>query len=512
MNLLRTLAKVSSLTMVSRVLGYARDFFIARIFGAGALTDAFFVAFKLPNLLRRLFAEGAFSQAFVPLLAQHKHKNEEEAKRLIDAVSTVLFLVLVVTAAIGVAAAPIIVYLTAPGFALDPAKPFALTVSMLRVTFPYILFISLVALSAGILNTWNRFSVPAITPALLNVAFIVGAVFFAEFFDPPVMVLAWAVFAGGILQLAFQVPFLVKLGLLPRWRLDLSHPGLRRVLVLMLPAAFGVSVSQVSLVLNQIFASFLPPGSVSWLYYADRLMELPAGVLGVAVGTILLPSLAKYYASANTAEYSRLLDWGLRITVLLAVPSAVALAVIALPLVTMLFQYGRFGAEDAWMTRQALVAYSVGLVGMILVKILAPGFYARQNIATPVKIGIVTLVATQLMNLGLVGPLRHAGLALAIGLGACLNALLLYLNLRRQGIYAPQPGWPVFVLKVLASVALMAIVLFTTMGESAWWLQAAGHLKVAAVLGLVALGAAVYGACLFAFGFRPRDFSRRAVE
>jgi putative peptidoglycan lipid II flippase len=344
------------------------------------------------------------------------------------------------------------------------------------------------------------------------VAFIVGALFFAERFDPPVLVLAWAVFIGGALQLAYQVPFLAKLGLLPRWRFDLSHPGLRRVLLLMVPAAFGVSVSQVSLLLNQIFASFLPTGSVSWLYYADRLMELPAGVLGVAVGTILLPSLSKYHASANTAEYSRLLDWGLRITVLLAVPSAVALAVIALPLVTMLFQYGRFGAEDAWMTRQALVAYSVGLVGMILVKILAPGFYARQNIATPVKIGIVTLVATQLMNLGLVGPLRHAGLALAIGLGACLNALLLYWNLRKQGIYAPQPGWLVFVLKVLASVSLMAIVLFTTMGESAWWLQAAGHLKVPAVLGLVALGAAVYGACLFAFGFRPRDFSRRAAD
>ena len=512
MNLLRTLATVSSLTMVSRVLGYVRDFLIARIFGAGLMTDAFFVAFKIPNLLRRLFAEGAFSQAFVPILAETKNRTGvEETKALIDAIATVLFLVLVVAAALGMAAAPIIVYLTAPGFASEPEK-YAITVQLLRITFPYIVFISLVSLSAGILNTWNRFSVPAITPALLNVAFIVGALFFAERFDPPVLVLAWAVFVGGALQLACQVPFLARLGLLPRWRFDLSHPGLRRVLLLMVPAAFGVSVSQVSLLLNQIFASFLPTGSVSWLYYADRLMELPAGVLGVAVGTILLPSLSKYHASANTAEYSRLLDWGLRITVLLAVPSAVALAVIALPLVTMLFQYGRFGAEDALMTRQALIAYSVGLVGMILVKILAPGFYARQNIATPVKIGIVTLVATQLMNLGLVGPLRHAGLALAIGLGACLNALLLYFNLRRQGIYAPQPGWLVFVLKVLASVSLMAIVLFTTMGESAWWLQAEGHLKVPAVLGLVALGAAVYGACLFAFGFRPRDFSRRAAD
>jgi len=512
MNLLRILATVSSLTMVSRVLGYVRDFFIARVFGAGLLTDAFFVAFKIPNLLRRLFAEGAFSQAFVPILAEYKNRTSPaETKSLVDSISTVLFLALVLAAALGMAAAPLIVYLTAPGFAAEPEK-FALTVQLLRITFPYIVFISLVALAAGILNTWNRFSVPAITPALLNVAFIVGAAFFAEHFDPPIVVLAWAVFAGGLLQLAFQVPFLLRLRLLPRWSLDWSHPGLRRVLLLMAPAAFGVSVSQISLLLNQIFASFLPTGSVSWLYYADRLMELPAGVLGVAVGTILLPSLSKYHAAANSAEYSRLLDWGLRITVLLAVPSAVALAVLALPLIAMLFQYGRFGAEDAWMTRQALVAYSVGLVGMILVKILAPGFYARQNVATPVKIGIVTLVATQLMNLAFVGPLRHAGLALAIGLGACLNALLLYWILKKDKIYVPQPGWPVFILKVLASVAFMAIVLFTTMGEAWWWLDAGWQRKVPAVLGLVLLGTAAYGACLLICGLRPRDFSRRGAE
>ncbi|HZN99694.1 MAG TPA: murein biosynthesis integral membrane protein MurJ [Burkholderiales bacterium] len=512
MNLLRVLATVSSLTMVSRVLGFVRDFLIARIFGAGLLTDAFFVAFKIPNLLRRLFAEGAFSQAFVPILGEYKNRTgAEDTKTLIDSIATVLFLALVVAAALGMAAAPIIVYVTAPGFAAEPEK-FALTVQMLRITFPYIVFISLVALSAGILNTWNKFSVPAVTPTLLNVAFIVGALFFADWFDPPVVVLAWAVFIGGALQLAYQVPFLARLGLLPRWRLDLSHPGLRRVLLLMLPAAFGVSVGQISILLNQIFASYLQTGSISWLYYADRLMELPAGVLGVAVGTILLPSLSKYHATANQAEYSRLLDWGMRITVLLAVPAAVALAVLALPLVTMLFQYGRFTEDDAWMTRQALVAYSVGLLGLILVKILAPGFYARQNVATPVKIGIVTLVATQLMNLAFVGPLRHAGLALAIGLGACLNAGLLYLQLRRNSIYMPQPGWPIFVLKVLASVFFMAIVLFTTMGESVWWLQAPWYRKVPAVLGLVALGAAVYGVCLFAFGFRPRDFSRRAAE
>jgi putative peptidoglycan lipid II flippase len=511
MNLLRALATVSSLTMVSRVLGYARDFFIARIFGASLATDAFFVAFKIPNLLRRMFAEGAFSQAFVPILAGYRHANSaEDTRSLIDSVATLLFLALVVAAALGMAAAPLIVYVTAPGFAAQPEK-FALTVQLLRITFPYILFISLVALAAGILNTWNRFAVPALTPALLNVSFIVGAAFFAHHFDPPVLVLAWAVFAGGLLQLALQVPFLVRLGLVPRWRLSLAHPGVRRVLVLMAPAAFGVSASQVSLLINQVFASFLITGSVSWLYYADRLMELPAGVLGVAVGTILLPSLSKYHADAKPEEYARLLDWGLRITVLLAVPSAAALAVLALPFIATLFHYGRFSAEDAWMTQQALVAYSIGLIGMILVKILAPGFYARQNVATPVKIGLLTLLATQAMNLAFIGPLKHAGLALAIGLGACLNAGLLYRMLRRQRIFVPQPGWPVFFLKIAASVAFMAVVLFTTMGEPGWWLAASWHQKVPAVIGLVALGVAAYGACLLAFGLRARDFSRRGA-
>lgn len=511
MNLLRALATVSGLTMVSRVLGFARDLIIARAFGAGLATDAFFVAFRLPNLLRRLFAEGAFSQAFVPVLAEHKNRvGAEQTRTLIDGAATLLFLALVATALVGIAVAPIIVYISAPGFAADPAK-FDLTVAMLRITFPYIVFISLVAFAAGVLNTWNRFSVPAITPVLLNVAFIVGALFYADRFDPPVLVLAWAVFAGGVLQLALQVPFLARMGLLPRWRINLAHPGVRRILKLMLPAAFGVSISQISLLINTIFASFLVTGSVSWLYYADRLMEFPAGVLGVALGTILLPSLSKYHAEANQAEYARLLDWGLRVTVLLAVPSAAALAVLALPLIATLFHYGRFSAEDAWMTRQALVAYSIGLVGMILVKILAPGFYARQNIVTPVKIGALTLLATQAMNLAFIGPLKHAGLALAIGLGACLNAGLLYRYLRKHKVYRPEPGWPVFLLKVAASVGLMAVVLFTTMGEASWWLAAGWRSKLPATIGLVALGAGVYAACLFAFGFRPRHFSRRGA-
>ena len=509
MNLLRALATVSSMTLLSRVLGYARDFFIARAFGAGLATDAFFVAFRIPNLLRRLFAEGAFSQAFVPVLADVRNRESaQDTRALVDCVSTVLFLALLATAALGMALAPLVVYLSAPGFAAEPGK-FDLTVAMLRITFPYIVCISLVALAAGILNTWNRFAVPAFTPVLLNVSFIVAAAFFAERFDPPVLALAWAVFIGGALQLVLQLPFLARIGMLPRWRLNLKHPGVARVLKLMAPALFGVSVSQISLLINTIFASFLVSGSVSWLYYADRLMEFPAGMLGVAVGTILLPSLSRHYASGAAEEYGKLLDWGLRLALLLAVPAAAALAVLALPLIATLFHYGRFSAEDAWMTRQALVAYSLGLVGMILVKILAPGFYARQNVVTPVKIGVFTLAATQVMNLAFVLPLKHAGLALAIGLGACLNAALLYRYLRRHGIYSPQPGWAAFVAKVAVAVAAMAAALHFAMGPAAWWLDAHWQQKVPAVAGLVLLGAGVYLGLLTAFGLRWRDLARR---
>ena len=516
MNLLRALATVSSMTLLSRILGYVRDFFIARVFGAGLATDAFFVALRIPNLMRRLFAEGAFSQAFVPILAEVRNRNEvkgspEDTRALVDCVSTVLFLALLAATAIGMALAPLVVYVSAPGFAAEPGK-FELTVAMLRITFPYILFISLVALAAGVLNTWSRFAVPAFTPVLLNVSFIVGAAFFADRFDPPVLVLAWAVFIGGLLQLAFQIPFLWKIGMLPRWRLNLKHPGVARVLKLMAPAVFGVSVSQVSLLINTIFASFLVTGSVSWLYYADRLMEFPAGVLGAALGTILLPSLSKHHAGGASAEYGKLLDWGLRVTLLLALPAAAALAVLAMPLIATLFHYGKFTAEDAWMTREALVAYSVGLVGMILVKILAPGFYARQNVATPVKIGLVTLAATQLMNLAFIGPFKHAGLALAIGLGACLNAVLLYSMLRKQDIYTPQPGWLAFALKVGVSVCAMAAALALAMGPASAWLAAGWQWKTGVLASLVLLGISVYGACLLAFGFRLRHFSIRGAE
>lgn len=512
MNLLKALAAVSSMTLLSRILGFVRDALIARVFGAGMLTDAFFVAFKIPNLLRRLFAEGAFSQAFVPILAEYKNRQGQDAThRLVNQVGTMLTLVLVLVALAGVVGAPWVAYVSAPGFRADPEK-FELTVTLLRITFPYIIFISLVALAAGILNTYSKFSVPAFAPVLLNVSMIAATLWLAPYFDPPVLALGWGVALGGVLQLAWMLPHLLRIGMLPRPVRQFNDPGVRRILKLMAPATLGVSVAQISLLINTIFASFLVTGSVSWLYYADRLMEFPAGMLGVALGTILLPSLAKHYADDSPVEYSRLLDWGLRLTLMLALPASAALAVLAVPLITTLFHYGAFSALDVNMTQQALVAYSLGLVGLILVKVLAPGFYARQNIRTPVKVAIFTLVATQMMNLVFIGPFGHAGLALAIGLGACINAGLLLHLLKKHQIYQPQSGWMAYFLRVLLAVVLMAATLFYFMGEPQWWLDAGFLDRIVRLSLLVVGGIALYFAALGLMGFRPAQFVRRAAE
>jgi putative peptidoglycan lipid II flippase len=512
MNLLKTLATVSSMTLLSRILGFVRDFVIARSFGAGLLTDAFFVAFKLPNLLRRLFAEGAFSQAFVPVLGEYRNRRgSDETRLLVDRVASLLFLVVLAVTLLGMAAAPLLVYVSAPGFAGDPAK-FALTVDLTRITFSYILFMSLVALAGGILNTWSRFAIPAFTPVLLNVSFILMALFATPYFEPPIMALGWAVFLGGALQLAFQIPSLRRIGMLPRFSLNLQDEGVRRIFRLMAPAVLGVSVAQVSLLLNTIFASFLHTGSVSWLYYADRLMEFPAGLLGAALGTILLPSLTRCHATEQHDEYSRLLDWGLRLTFLLAAPAALALALLAVPLITTLFHYGAFSASDVWHTRDALVAYSIGLLALILVKVLAPGFYARQNVRTPVRIAILTLVVTQVLNLLLIGWLEHAGLALAIGLAACLNATLLYRGLRQRGIYTPQPGWWVFYARLSLAMVGMGVALWWVTGEAEEWLRWSLAERLLRLSVVVSFGAGIYFATLWLAGFRMRDFKRSSAE
>ncbi len=513
MNLLKALAAVSSLTLVSRILAFVRDILIARIFGAGMATDAFFVAFKIPNLLRRMFAEGAFSQAFVPIFGEYRNrKGPDETRLLVDHVATLLAVILFFITLIGVIAAPVLVYINAPGFVREPEK-FALTVQLLRITSPYIFFISLVAVAAAILNTYNKFWVPAVAPILLNVCFIAAALWLAPYCDPPIMAMAWAVFVAGVVQLAFQLPFLKRIGMLPKWNLNHKDTGVRRVIRQMGPAMFGVSITQISLIINTIFASFLIGGSVSWLYYADRLMEFPAGLLGAALGTILLPSLSKHYADNSTVEYSKLLDWGLRLVCMLTLPAALALGMIAVPLLSTFFQHGAFNENDVLMTRNALVGYSVGLIGLIAVKVLAPGFYARQDIRTPVKIGIATLLATQLMNLlfifGL--ELKHAGLALAIGLGACFNSAILFYFLRKRGIYQPEPGWGRFFLKLCIALLALGMALWFGMGTQQQWLDGHGWARIIHLAWLVLLGVAVYFAVLFALGFRLADFAKRGA-
>ena len=518
MNLLRTLATVSSMTLLSRILGFVRDFVVARAFGAGAATDAFFIASKLPNLLRRMFAEGAFSQAFVPILGEYKNKrSEEETHTLINHVASLLSLCLFGITVIGILAAPAFVWISAPGFATEPDK-FALTVTLTRITFPYILFMSLVALAGGILNTWSRFAIPAFTPVLLNLSFIAMALWATPYFNPPVLALAWAVFIGGLLQLAIQFPALRKINKLPHptlnWRAAWADPGVRRITGLMAPALLGVSVSQISLIINTIFASYLKTGSVSWLYYADRLMEFPSGLLGAALGTILLPSLSRAHATGNHQEYSRLLDWGLRLTLLLAVPASLGLALLATPLISTLFQHGAFAASDVLQTRNALTAYTVGLTGLILVKVLAPGFYARQNIRTPVKIAIFTLAMTQAMNLLFIYGfhLEHAGLALSIGLAACLNASLLFRGLRQQGVYTPQPGWTRFLIRLLVSLVIMGAVLWFAVGDTNAWLAWGMTRRLVRLSIVISAGTLSYFAALWVVGFRVADFSRRAAE
>ncbi|MDR1853752.1 MAG: murein biosynthesis integral membrane protein MurJ [Azoarcus sp.] len=542
MNLLRALATVSGLTFLSRILGFLRDFICARLFGAGAMMDAFFVAFMLPNLLRRLFAEGAFSQAYVPILAEYKNKQGPEATRaLVDRVATLLTLAVAVVALLGVVGAPFITDLVASGFRDDPDNPtkFALTVELTRITFPYILFIALVSLAAGILNTWNRFAIPAFTPVMLNLSIIAMSLFAAPYFDPPVKAVAWGAFIGGLLQLGLQIVPLARIGMLPRPKFDPAFPGVRRILALMGPAVVGVSVSQLSLLINTRIASHLTNGSVSWLTFADRLLEVPAGILGAALGTILLPSLSKLHADERPEEFSALLDWGLRLTLLLALPAALGLIMLAVPLIATLFQYGAFRPEDVLPTRNALIGYSVGLTAMILIKVLAPSFYARQDVRTPVKIAIFSLVATQVMNLLFIGgahpavasalgalpetaqrwvgaaffgDLAHAGLALSIGLAACLNAGLLYVGLRRRKVYTPQPGWGRFALQLLAALAAMGAVLWFGAAEAQTWIDRGGLERVLWLAGIVVASAAIYFAVLFATGLRPRDFRRRAVQ
>ncbi|MEP7208439.1 MAG: murein biosynthesis integral membrane protein MurJ [Casimicrobiaceae bacterium] len=512
MNLLRAVTTVSGMTLLSRITGLARESLKAVAFGAGAPMDAFEAAFRLPNILRRMFAEGAFAQAFVPIFAEYRRqRGEDETRALVGRIGTLLALVLLLVTAAGVLAAPWLVYALASGFRDTPGKV-ELTAELIRIVFPYIFFVSLVSLAGGVLNVYRQFAIPAVTPVLLNVAIIGSAVVLAPYVDPPVKSLAWGVLLGGFLQLALQVRPLMRLHMLPRPRFDWGDPGVRRVLRAMGPGLIGVSAGQITILVNTQLASSLGDGRISWITYADRLMEFPSAMLGVALGTVLLPSLSRHHADADAIQYSSLLDWGLRLVFLLALPAAIALWLLAVPMISTLYQYGRFTVADVLQTRTALLGYSVGLLGLVLVKILAPGFYARQNMRTPVKIAFVTVLVGLGSGLLLMHPLGHAGLTLATSIGATLNAVLLFVFLRRSGAYRPEPGWWGFLARLTIALGVLAFVVLSTAGPAGWWLQAGLWPKVGR-LALVGLAAAVtYFAALWLLGFRLQDFDRRDAE
>ncbi|MEI7515397.1 MAG: murein biosynthesis integral membrane protein MurJ [Betaproteobacteria bacterium] len=522
MSILKSVSTVSLWTLASRMTGLVRESLLAALFGASAMTDAFNVAFRIPNLFRRLFAEGAFSQAFVPVLAASQAQHGDTAtKHVIDQVATLLAWVLVLVCAVGVAAAPVLVWAMASGLQKDP-RGYDAAVVMTRFMFPYIGFMSMVALSSGILNTYRRFAVPAATPVLLNIATIACAWGLAPWFAQrglePIFSMALGVMLGGVLQLLVQVPALRNLGLLPRlgvgWgaiRTAWADPASKNIVRLMAPALLGVSVAQISLLINTQIASHLATGSVSWLSYADRLMEFPTAMLGVALGVVLMPRLASARGSGNTQEYSDLLDWGLRLVVLLAVPCAVALLVFAQPLVAVLFHYKAFTAGDVVQTAWALQGWGVGLVGIVAIKVLAPGYYASQDIKTPVRIAIAVLVLTQVLNLALVPVFRHAALSLSIGLGAVVNALWLLRGLLQRGSFRPAPGWGRFLLQVLVGAAVLAV--YLVWAAQAWhWLDISGaYLQRIGLVALVLAGAAVlYGGAVLALGLNLRQFLRRS--
>jgi putative peptidoglycan lipid II flippase len=492
---------------LSRILGFLRDLVIARMFGADAATDAFFVAFKIPNFLRRLFAEGAFSVAFVPVLSEYRSRRcAADLKTFIDRMAGTFGLILLLTTLAGVLAAPLLIMLFAPGFVTEDDHKYGLAVQMLYLTFPYLFFISLTAFAGSILNAHNRFGVPAFTPVLLNLSLIGCALWLAPRLSQPITALAWGVLLAGIVQLLFQFPFLGRLRLIPKPRIAFHDRGVVRVLRLMVPALFGVSVSQINLLLDTLIASFLVSGSISWLYYSDRLLEFPVGLLGVAIGTVILPNLSRKHAEKSAEAYSATLDWAIRMMVLLGVPAAAGLLLLAGPMLTTLFYSQAFNAEDVFKSSLSLIAYAPGLMAIILIKVLAPGFYAQQDTRTPVRIGIIAMLANMVLNIILVFPLAHAGLALATTLSSTLNTYLLYRGLRRRVIYCPQPGWGKIWLRVLFATAGMSLLLLLGAGDLQQWLEMGNWQRILALLGWIFAGGTTYLMLLLLGGVRLQDF------
>ena len=498
----RSTVTVGGMTFLSRIFGFIRDMVVARVFGADVGTDAFIVAFKIPNFLRRLFGEGAFAQAFVPVFSEYKSQRDHaEVKRLADDVAGTLGGVLLLVTVVGVLAAPVVIAIFAPGF-LDEEAKFDLTSEMLRVTFPYILFISLTGFAGSMLNTYDRFGVPAFTPVLLNLILISMALWVAPMMDEPIMALAWGVFIAGAAQLLFQFPFLARLRLMPRPRWGAKDEGVRRIMRLMVPAILGSSVAQINLLLDTLIASFLVTGSVTWLYFSDRLVEFPLGVFGIALATVILPNLSRNHAEASPEVFSHTLDWALRWVLIIGSPATVGLFILAGPMLATLFQYGEFTADDVVMASYSLMAYSLGLLGFIMVKVLAPGFFARQDTRTPVKVGIIAMVANMVMNVILVFPLAHAGLALATSLSSFLNAVLLYRILRRDGVYRPRSGWGGLCTRVVVANGVMAALLYWGTSDLSAWFGWNGLERVGQLTLWVGLGAVAYFAVLWLSGVR----------
>jgi putative peptidoglycan lipid II flippase len=520
-SLFRSASTVSLLTLASRVTGLIRDLLMASVFGVSALTDAFNVAFRIPNLFRRVFGEGAFSQAFVPVLAATRTEHGDEgARALIDHVATLLTWTLVLLCVAGVIGAPLMVWAMASGLK-QTALGFDAAVVMTRWMFPYIGFMSLVALAGGILNTWRNFAVPAASPVLLNVALILSIVLGAPWFRrmgiEPIYAQCVGVMVGGMLQLALQIPALRSLGMLPRVGMRIgalrdawADPTTRKITQLMLPALIGVSVWQVSLLINTQIASHLAPGSVTWLSYADRLMEFPTAMLGVALGVVLMPQLASARAAKDEVRYSSMIDWGLRLVVMLSVPCSVALLVFATPLVSVLFHNGAFSDTDVQRTSVALTCYGVGLVGLVAIKVLAPGYFAKHDMRTPMLIAVAVLVLTQLLNLLLVPLLQHAALTLTLGIGGLVNATWLLIGLIRRGSYKPEPGWGRFVLQVFAGALAIAVLLAWGSHHFDWVAMRVDRVRRIGLLAAFVTGAGVvYFAVLALTGVKLRTFIRR---
>ncbi len=502
--LFKSTAIVSIMTFISRILGFVRDIVIARLFGAGLGADVFFVAFKIPNFLRRLFAEGAFSQAFIPVLAEYRNRGNQDLKDLIASTSGTLATLLFIITAIGVLTAPILIMVFAPGFIDDDYK-ITLAGNLLKITFPYLFFISLTALAGSILNSFGKFAAPAFTPVFLNLSLIASAIWLSPHLAEPVTALAWGVFIGGVVQLLFQIPFLIKIGQLPKPRWGWQDSGVQKIIKLMLPAMFGVSVAQINLLLDTLLASFLITGSISWLYYSDRLVEFPLGIFGIALATVILPSLSKKHAAKSKVEFSNTIDWALRWVFIIGTPAAIGLIWLAEPLLLSLFQYGEFSANDAHQASLSLMAYGLGLLPFIFIKVLAPGYFARQDVKTPVKIGIIALVTNMVLNIILMLQFAHVGLALATSLSAMLNAALLYIGLRKLGVYQPRAGWGKFMVQLLIpNVGLMLILYWLTPDIMAW-INSTVWQRFTLLFGLIAAAMLVYFVMLAVVGIKIKS-------